>query len=256
MTKCRIKTTNKQSGIGKTDRHFWGYNEGIEGLTIQKLSNTHKGKVVFTGCYIRGCVGVRRMVCVLAVGYFVHDRVQVCGNHFTCCTDGFHTCVRSCLLTTQNSVLAPSEGCWRMSNSTKSHPTEGTARMWGAVTQLLVLVARNICRQDEINYWPVTWTWNFSNKITFAFIIHWGQFEEIGGFVRQCPPQTYSDVRQISLTQLAMHSTALVVRIQLSALGSVIEYEFFMLFLSPYKQHLKLGNEHLRYNIFKFIVCK
>ena len=32
-------------------------------------------------------------------------------------------------------------------------------------------------------------------------------------------------VRQISLTQLAMHSTALVVPIQLSALGSGIEYE-------------------------------
>jgi hypothetical protein len=32
-------------------------------------------------------------------------------------------------------------------------------------------------------------------------------------------------VRQISLTQLAMHSTALVVPIELSALGKGIEYE-------------------------------
>ena len=42
---------------------------------------------------------------------FVRDTVHVRGKHFTCCTDVFHICVRSCLLTRQSSVKAPSERC-------------------------------------------------------------------------------------------------------------------------------------------------
>ena len=124
--------------------------------------------------YVGGCVGGGWRACSQLIT-FIQDTVHVLGKHFTCCTVGFHICVRSCLLTRHHSVKAPSEGCCSNSNSTTSHPTEGTAHIWGSGRQMLVLVARNICKQKEVNFTPVPATWNFSKIIKLPVIIYWGQ---------------------------------------------------------------------------------
>ena len=85
----------------------------------------------------------------------------------------------------------------------------------------------------------LTSTWNLEFlQPKIPVIIHSQQSEAVGRglFVSVLYRHVQTAVRQISLTQLAMHSTALVVPIELSALGKGIEYKYFLFFLSPSKQ--------------------
>jgi len=82
----------------------------IEGLQLKNDLIITKEKLCLPAATVEGVWGFGGWGACCQLVTFVHDRVRVCGKHFTCCTDGSHMCVRSCLQTTQHYVKAYSEG--------------------------------------------------------------------------------------------------------------------------------------------------